>query len=77
MAVGSAEIASGWPMWLALNSGDGYRATYFAALLTLGFSLLITYLVSLKFCVAPATVISLSGEKFYISSNEKSPVVRT
>ena len=77
MAVGSAEIASGWPMWLALNSGDGYRATYFAALLTLGFSLLITYLVSLKFCVAPATVISLSGEKFYTSSNEKSPVVRT
>ena len=52
MAVGSAEIATGWPIWLALNSGLGYGATYAAGVAVLGLSLMTTYLVSLKFCVA-------------------------
>lgn len=50
MAVGAAQIVAGWPIWLALNSGLGYAATYPAAFLTLGLSLSIVYLVSLKFC---------------------------
>lgn len=52
MAVGSAEIATGWPIWLALNSGQGYAVTYAAGAVVLGLSLTTTYLVSLKFCVA-------------------------
>jgi len=52
MAVGAAEIATGWPIWLALNSGLGYAATYPAGVVVLGLSLLANYLVSLKLCVA-------------------------
>lgn len=50
MATGTAQIAVGWPIWLALNSGAGYGVTHAAALVTLGFSLMIAYLVSFKFC---------------------------
>lgn len=50
MAVGAAQITAGWPIWLALNSGKGYAATVPAAFVTLAMSLMIVYLVSLKFC---------------------------
>jgi hypothetical protein len=49
LLVGAAEF-SGWPMWLALNSGRGYGVSYAAAVLTLGNSLLIAYLAATKFC---------------------------
>lgn len=51
-ATASAEIAAGWPMWLALNSGQGLWVTQIATLVTLGFSMSLAYLVSLKLCVA-------------------------
>ncbi|VWX50198.1 hypothetical protein [Novosphingobium sp. 9U] len=55
-ATASAEIASGWPIWLALNSGQGLWLTQAATLVTLGFSMSLAYLISLKLCVeAPAT----------------------
>jgi hypothetical protein len=50
MAVGAAQIVAGWPIWLALNSGGGYAASYAGALATLGLSLIVVYLVALKFC---------------------------
>ncbi len=50
MAVGAAQIIVGWPIWLALNSGAGYGVTHAAALVTLGLSLIVAYLVSVKFC---------------------------
>jgi hypothetical protein len=50
MAVGTAQITTGWPIWLGLNSGAGYGVTHAAALVTLGMSLIIVYLVSQKFC---------------------------
>lgn len=50
MTTGASQIIAGWPIWIALNSGHGYAATYPAALLTLGLSLMVVYLVSLKFC---------------------------
>lgn len=52
MAVGTAQIVSGWPIWLALNSGAGYGVTHAAALATLGMSLIVVYLVGAKFCAA-------------------------
>lgn len=58
MAVGSAEIATGWPMWLALNSGGGYSMTHVAGFIVLGLSLMTTYLLGVKFCVAAATATS-------------------
>jgi hypothetical protein len=60
MATGAAQIVAGWPIWLALHSGAGYGVTHAAALVTLGLSLVVTYLVSLKFCrgAQPATFAS-------------------
>jgi len=54
MIVGAGEMAAGWPMFLALNSGVGVNVTRAAALVTLALSLLVTYLATLKF-VRPAT----------------------
>ena len=54
MATGTAQIVAGWPVWFALNSGAGYGVTHAAALVTLGLSLMVTYLVGAKFC-KPAT----------------------
>jgi lipoprotein signal peptidase len=51
MATGTAQIAVGWPIWLALNSGAGHGVTHAAALVTLCFSLMLVYLVSMKFCL--------------------------
>jgi hypothetical protein len=49
--IGAAgEAASGWPMWLALNSAVGPEVKLVAGFMTLGMSMLIVYLVSLKFC---------------------------
>jgi len=48
----SAEIAAGWPMWLALNSGQGVWVTQLATVVTLGLSLSFAYLIALKLCVA-------------------------
>lgn len=56
MTTGTAQIIAGWPIWLALNSGLGYSATYPAALLTFGLSLMVVYLVSQKFCRQPQAV---------------------
>jgi hypothetical protein len=58
MVIGFAQIAAGWPTWLALNSGQGLLMTHAAATVSLGLSLLIVYLVSQKFCsesLQPAT----------------------
>ena len=49
----AGEAASGWPVWLALNSGVGPGVKIVAGLITLSFSLLIAYLISLKFCISP------------------------
>ena len=46
----AAEGATGFPSWLALNSGVGSGTKFFAACTTLGMSLLVTYMISLKFC---------------------------
>jgi hypothetical protein len=45
-----AEGATGLPTWLAMNAGVGAGVKLAAAFTTLGMSLLITYMVSLKFC---------------------------
>jgi hypothetical protein len=58
MAVGTTQIAIGWPTWLGLNSGGGYTASYLGALATLGMSLIAVYLVDLKFCTKTAPAIS-------------------
>ncbi len=50
MGVGAAQIMAGWPTWLALNSGEGPLVTHAAATLSLGLSVTIVYIVSLKFC---------------------------
>jgi lipoprotein signal peptidase len=55
MAVGAAQIMIGWPIWLALNSGAGYGVTHAAAVISLGLSLIVVYLVGVKFC-QPAEV---------------------
>lgn len=52
MATASAEIATGWPIWTALNAGQGLGLTYIAAFVVLGLSLLTAWLVSIKFCHA-------------------------
>ncbi len=52
MAVGTAQIIAGWPIWLALNSGASYTVTHLAALVTLGLSLIVVYFVSIQFCAA-------------------------
>ena len=44
----------GWPTWLAMNSGLGYEATYPANILSLGISLMMTYLIGSKVCRATA-----------------------
>jgi hypothetical protein len=46
----AAEAATGFPMWLSMNSGSGASTKLLAGLATLGLSLLLTYLISLKFC---------------------------
>ncbi|RQR22044.1 hypothetical protein DIE23_37420 [Burkholderia sp. Bp9143] len=40
----------GWPVWLAMNSGGGYAATYPAAAIAMALSLLLAYMVSGKVC---------------------------
>lgn len=64
MATGTAQIIAGWPIWLALNSGMGYAATWPAAFAVLGLSVMVTYLVGVKFCRQPqaiATTARVSG----------------
>jgi hypothetical protein len=52
----------GWPMWLAMNSGRGYEVTYPAAVVSLGLSLMLVYLVGLKVCrPAQARVTAAQG----------------
>lgn len=51
----SAEISSGWPIWLALNSGQGLWLTQLATFVTLGVSISLVYLVSLKLCMRAPT----------------------
>lgn len=51
MIIGCSQIAAGWPTWLALNSGKGLAVTHAAALVSLGLSMTVVYLVSQKFCV--------------------------
>ena len=46
----AAEGATGFPTWLAMNSGSDTGTKFFAAGTTLLFSLLVTYMISLKFC---------------------------
>lgn len=46
----AAEGATGLPTWLAMNSGSGSGVKLAGAFTTLGMSLLITHMVSLKFC---------------------------
>lgn len=55
MGMAAAQGCAGWPVWLALHSGQGYAVTNAAALVTLGLSLLIAHLVGLKFCVSEST----------------------
>lgn len=50
MVIVAGEAAAGWPIWFALNSGLGYAATYPAALVTLGLSLMTVYLVGRAAC---------------------------
>ncbi len=53
----AAEGGTGFPVWLAMNSNVGMPVKTFAACVTLGMSLLVTYMISLKFCIpaVPAT----------------------
>lgn len=62
MAVGTAQIAAGWPIWLGLNSGASDIAVQLTALATLCMSLIIIYLIHLKFCAA-ARVIEGSAQR--------------
>jgi hypothetical protein len=61
MAVGAAQIIAGWPIWLALNSGGGYAASYIGATATLGLSLTVVYLVAQKFCEPAAAKVTASA----------------
>jgi hypothetical protein len=45
MAHAIANTAIAWPVWLALNSGDGYALTYPAALASLGLAGFALYLI--------------------------------
>lgn len=45
MVIGSCQISVAWPMWLALNAGQPGIVAQFAAIVCLGFSLTIVYLV--------------------------------
>jgi hypothetical protein len=72
MAVGSAEIATGWPIWLALNSGSGYAVTYAAGFAVLGLSLMTTYLISQKFCLVAerrSAIPARSGQTELLNQN--------
>jgi hypothetical protein len=60
MVTGTAQITAGWPTWLALNSGGSLAVTHVAALVSMGLSMSIVYMVSLKFCV-PAKVAATQG----------------
>lgn len=53
MVSAGAEAATGFPMWLALNTGTGPTGKFAAGLMTLGLSLMVVHMVSLKFCVPP------------------------
>jgi hypothetical protein len=46
MVVGTAQIAAGWPIWLALNAGIGVSGTSAAALVSLAFAFCIIYVLS-------------------------------
>jgi hypothetical protein len=45
MVVGAAQIAAGWPVWLALNAGLGVAGTDVAALASLGLAFAIIHLL--------------------------------
>ena len=47
MADGIANAATGWPLWIALNSGIGYTVTYPALIVTLGLVMYSLWVVSL------------------------------
>lgn len=46
MADGAAYAAISWPLWLTLNTGLGYWATYLAALITLALSCYLLWIIS-------------------------------
>jgi len=51
VVVGASQISAGWPVWLAFHSGQGVAFTTAASFVTIGISVMITYLVGLYFCV--------------------------
>ena len=51
MITATPQIAIGWPTWLALNSGGGPMVTHAAALVSLGLSITVVYLIGSKVCV--------------------------
>lgn len=53
MISAGAEAATSYPMWLALNSGSGPSTKLLCGFVTLGMSLLLVHMVSLKFCKRP------------------------
>lgn len=46
MCIGFAQIAVGWPVWLALNAGQGPLLTHAAATVAMGLSLMVVYLAA-------------------------------
>jgi hypothetical protein len=54
MVVGAAQIAAGWPTWLALNSGQGLLVTGAGAVASLGLALSVIYLLG-RLSAQPAT----------------------
>jgi hypothetical protein len=51
MANGAAQASAGYPVWLTLNSGADSVLKLFAAIVTLGMSLLIVHGISLKVAI--------------------------
>lgn len=49
--VGCSQISTGWPIWFALHAGRGVWFTSAASLITIGLSVMLTYLAARMFCV--------------------------
>ena len=50
MGMATAQVTIAWPWWLSVNSGASYTVANLASLYSFGLSLLVTYLVGVKFC---------------------------